>query len=66
VLHSYVLTTKSSGKRNVLLLSTVQPILGITKDDGKKKPAIYKLYDFTEGGTGVMDTLAKQSQDAGP
>ena len=46
VLHSYVVPTKSSGKRNVLLLSTVQPILGVTKDDGKKKPAIYKLYDL--------------------
>ena len=55
VLHSYVVPTKSSGKRNVLLLSTVQPILGVTKDDGKKKPAIYKLYDFTKGGTDVMD-----------
>jgi len=55
VLHSYVVTTKSSGRRNVLLLSTVQPILGVTKDDGKKKPAIYKLYDFTKGGTDVMD-----------
>ena len=55
VLHSYVVPTKSSGKRNVLLLSTVQPILGVTKDYGKKKPAIYKLYDFTKGGTDVMD-----------
>ena len=55
VLHSYVVSTKSSGKRNVLLLSTVQPILGVTKDDGKRKPAIYKLYDYTKGGTDVMD-----------
>ena len=55
VLHSYVVNTKSTGKRNVLLLSTMQPILGITKDDGKKKPAIYKLYDFTKGGTDIMD-----------
>ena len=36
VLHSYVVKTKSTGLRNVLLLSTVQPHLGITKDDGKK------------------------------
>ena len=55
VLHSHVVPTKSSGKRNVLLLSAVQPILGVTKDDGKKKPAIYKLYDFTKDGTDVMD-----------
>ena len=33
----------------------MQPLLGTTKDDGKKKPAIYKLYDFTKGGTDVMD-----------
>ena len=55
MLHSYVVTTKNSSKRNVLLLSTAQPIFGVTKDDGKKKPAIYKLYDFTKGGTDVMD-----------
>ena len=54
-LHSYVVNTKSSGKRNVLLLSTMQPILGTTKDDGKQKPAIYKLYDYTKGGTEVVD-----------
>jgi len=46
VLSSYVVKTKSSGMKNVLLLSTMQPLLGITKDDGKRKPAQYKLYDF--------------------
>ena len=55
MLHSYVVSTKNSGKRNVLLLSTAPAYLGVTKDDGKKKPAIYKLYDFTKGGTDVMD-----------
>ena len=54
-LHSYAVNTKSSGKRNVLLRTTMQPILGTTKDDGKKKPAVYKLYDYTKGGTDVMD-----------
>ena len=53
--HSYGVNTKSSGKRNVLLLSTMQPILGTTKDDGKQKLAIYKLYDNTKGGTDVVD-----------
>ena len=33
----------------------MQPLLGTTKDDEKKKPDIYKLYDFTKGGTDVMD-----------
>ena len=55
VLYSYVVKTKSTSLRNVLLLSSMQPLLGTTKDDGKKKPAIYKLYDFTKGGTDVMD-----------
>jgi hypothetical protein len=53
-LHSYVVKTKSKGKKNVLVLSTIPPIMGITKDD-KKKPAIIKFYDFTKGGTDVMD-----------
>ncbi|XP_020896597.1 piggyBac transposable element-derived protein 3 [Exaiptasia diaphana] len=55
VLHSYVVKNKSSGPRNVLMLSTVQPLLGVTKDDKKFKPAIFKLYDFTKGGTDIVD-----------
>ena len=52
-LSSYVVKT-SKGKRNVMVLSTVEPLLGITKDD-KKKPAIMKFYDFTTGGTDIID-----------
>ena len=55
VLHSYVFKNKSSGLCNVLMLSTVQPLLGVTKDDKKFKPAIYKLYDFAKGGTDIVD-----------
>ena len=33
---SYVVKTPE-GKKNVILLSTAPPILGITKDDGKSK-----------------------------
>lgn len=58
-LHSYVVKTKSSGARNVLLLTTMKPILAVTKDDGKQKPAIYKLYDFTKGGTDIVDQRAE-------
>ena len=54
VLSSYCPST-AKGIKNVLLLSTVQPLLGVTKDDDKAKPAIYKLYDFTKGGTDVAD-----------
>ena len=54
---SYHVKTKSKGKRNVLMLTTMRPmlttmrpILGITRD-GKKKPALYKFYYFSIGGT---------------
>ena len=55
VLNSYIVNTKSSGKRNVLLLSTMHPILGTAKDNLQLKPAIYKLYDYTRGGTDIID-----------
>ena len=55
MLHSYVFPTKSSGQRNVLLPLTVKLILGVTIDDGKTKPAMYQLYDFTKAGTDVME-----------
>ena len=53
-LSSYVVKT-SKGKKNVLLLSTVEPILGTTKYDEAHKPALYKLYDFSKGGTDIVD-----------
>ena len=51
---SYVVKT-FKGKKNVILLSTTPPILGITKDDGKIKLGIYKVYHFKKGGTGIID-----------
>lgn len=51
---SYVVKT-SKGKKSVIVLSTLDPIRGVTKDDEKKKPASYKLYDFTKGGTDIVD-----------
>ena len=30
-------------------------LLGATKDDGKEKPAIMTLYDFTKGDTDIID-----------
>ena len=41
--------------KNMLVLSTVQPLLAVTKDDGKRKPSIIKLYDFTKIGTDIVD-----------
>ena len=55
VLISYVVNTKSKGKKNVLALTTMRPLLGVTKDDDKVKPAIPKLYDYTKGGTDIVD-----------
>ena len=37
---TYTTKSKSKGKRNVLVLSTMRPLTGITRDDGKQKPAI--------------------------
>ena len=53
-LHSYAVNTKSKGERNIIVLSTYDPIFGTTKDE-KKKPAIIKVYDFTKGGVDIMD-----------
>ena len=53
-LTSYVVKT-SKGKKNAMILSTVEPILGVTRDDQKKKPSVFKLYDFTKGGTDIVD-----------
>jgi hypothetical protein len=53
-LSSYVVET-TTGKKNVLMLSTLKQILGTTKDDSRNKLALYKLYDFTKGGTDIVD-----------
>ena len=39
----------------MMTLSTMQPILEVTQDDGKKKPALIELHDFTKGGIDVVD-----------
>ena len=44
-----MLKTKSLGKRNVLLLLAMAPLLATTKHENKSKPAIYKLYNFSKG-----------------
>ena len=54
ILGSYVVKT-SKGKEKVLMLSTLEPILAVTKDNQKFKPKMYKLYDFTKGGTDIID-----------
>lgn len=53
-LHSYVIKTKSTYLRNVLLLSTHNVFADVTKDE-KMKPYIYKVYDYTKGGVDVAE-----------
>ena len=53
IINSYVVKTKS-GVRNVLLLTTMEPTHYVTRDK-KKKPYMYKIYDFTKGGIGIPD-----------
>ena len=47
-LTSYVVKT-SKGKKNVLMLSTVRPILGITKVDDKQKASYYQIVRLYKG-----------------
>ena len=37
-----------------MMISALKPVHAITDDD-KKKPALYKLYNFRKGGTDIMD-----------
>lgn len=53
-LHSYVVTTQSTGRRNVLLLAATNPIWGVA-NDSKQKPAIYNLYDQAKGSTDIAN-----------
>ena len=59
---SYIVNTKSTGKRRVLLLSTMSPILGVTKDNDKEKPAWTELYNLTKGGTDIVDQRIQMAQ----
>jgi hypothetical protein len=58
-LHSWVVNTKSAGKKNVMLLTTTVPIVGKTMDDGKDRPAIISLYNFGMLGTDRVDQYAQ-------
>ena len=41
---TYIVNTKSKGKKSVILLSSMRPYFAKTHDDGKEKPQIYKLW----------------------
>ena len=52
---AYNTKSKCKGKKNILVLSTMRPLMGITQDDGKRKPVIIKFYDFTKGCMDILD-----------
>jgi len=54
-IHSEIARKKSGKLINVLLFSTMVPIIGVTRDT--RKPAIIELYNNTMGGTDVVDLL---------
>ena len=56
-LTSYTVKIKSKGKKDVVVLSTSRPFHEKTIDDGKKKSQIIKFYDFTKGGTDVVEQM---------
>ena len=56
-LTSYTVKTKSKGKKNVVVLPTSRPLHGKTIGNGKEMLKIIKFYDFTKGGTDIVDQL---------
>ena len=56
MLVSYVVK-KKSGKRNILMLTTMRKSVKITRDS-RKKPNVITLYDCTKGGVDVMDMIS--------
>ena len=54
ILNFYVVKTRSSGMRNVLLLQTINPAHYVTHDD-KKNLLSYKIYDYTKGRIDIPD-----------
>ena len=42
-------------RKNVLMLYTLEQILGPTKDDNCHKLRLYRMYHFTKGGTDIVD-----------
>ena len=60
----HIVSALHKGQENVLMLSSIQSLLGITMDDEKEKPAIIKLSDFPKGGTDVANQKRRSSQSS--
>lgn len=66
-LTSYVVNSKSKGKKNVLLLSThsvMDASLKNTQRDKSNRPQVVCLYNFTKGGTDIFDQRIKYRSTA--
>ena len=51
---------KKTGKKNVVVLTTMHDTVRVTKDT-IRKPDIIKLYDHTKGGVDVVDLISSGS-----
>ena len=56
MLVSYI-DKKKSGKKNVIVLSTMHDSMKVTNDQ-RKKPQIHSMYDHMKGGIDVVDLLS--------
>ena len=54
-LHSYVISTKKFRKATRSNAFHYETYFGVAKEDPNQKPAVYKFYDFTKGGTNIVD-----------
>ena len=48
-------TSSGKKKKHIVIMTTTKPLRGVTIDDKKTKPAIFKTYDFSKGGTDIVD-----------
>ena len=55
MLASYI-DKKKSGKKNSIVLSSMQDSVKVTNDQ-RKRPQIHSMYDHTKGGVDVVDLL---------
>ena len=58
LLVSYV-DKKKSGKKNVIVLSTMHKSVAVTRDR-RKKPNMIVLYDHTKGGVDIVDLISSK------
>ena len=50
-----MLSSVAKKKKNIIVLATVESLLGVAIDEKKQKPTIIKLYNFTKGATDIIN-----------